>query len=175
MKFSSSTEELINCLKQYTYLLKVRNNALAHLSQTSAEMRAALENDRQDEVDELLARRQKECEQFALINQEMKLDEGLVLRLARMAATDSNAELRELGETTLKLVSDSETLGESILACQYDCENILKSKLQATSEALQKSVRRRKLDNTYGPAIKHQAATPAFFGQTDNEPQYCND
>ncbi len=156
----SSRDELLECLRGYAVALQARKGALARLSRTSCQIRSKLESGRTVNLDDMLERREQECQQYAAACEEGPQGDNALLEAAESAehATD---ELGETARTVLSLHTDSKVLAGEIIACQNQCEKMLKERMEATSRALRESSHRRRLDAAYGPACKH--GTPVFL------------
>ena len=158
--FSSSREELVASLKAYTSLLAARNEALERLSATSAEIRSTLSGADTPDISDALRHRDADIARYSSLCAGGAADES-ALDAAMTAANIANGEMTELARSVVGLREDTRALAEDVLACQNECEALLKARVAATAKALHQSARRRKLDAAYGPALDHK--TPAFM------------
>lgn len=157
--FCSPKDELIVSLRTYTSLLSERNEALSRISTTSAEIRSTLRNTDSPDISDALLRRDRDIAYYSTLSGGEQ-DESIV-DAAISAANAANDELGELARSVIALREDSRTLAEEVLACQSECEALLRSRLDATSKAIQRSSKRRRLDAVYGPAVNHE--TPVYM------------
>jgi hypothetical protein len=157
--FWSSKDELVDSLRAYTSHLAARNKALARIAATSAEIRSTLAAADTPDISDALRRRDADIARFSSLCDIDKTDEA-ALDAAMQAANAANGELAELARSVVALREDSRALAEDVLACQGECEALLKARVEATAKALRQSTRRRKLDAAYGQAVNHQK--PAF-------------
>lgn len=158
--FSSSRDQLLSSLKSYNELLKARQEALSQISKTSTELRSALQDGNTAGVDIALQRRDQDCTRLAPLCRP-GIDEDAIIDAVKRATTSANDELGRLSQVVLTLHEDSHTLTQDILACQAECENLLKNRIESVGAALKQSSQRRKLNATYGPAHKHEV--PVFL------------
>ncbi len=156
--YCSSRDELVNSLKNYTALLAARNEALSRVWNTSAEMQCALAASDAPDIANALARRQQDIAAFSALVAAQDED---AIDAAIAEASLANGELGDLAQSVLSLREDSRSLAEKVLACQSECESLLKSRLAATSQRIRQSTQRRKLDAAYGPAVRHDV--PRFM------------
>lgn len=156
----SSREELVASLKAYTSLLAAQNEALARISRTSAEIRSTLSVSETPDISDALRRREEDIVHYASLCANDAPSDSTV-RAALAAAGSANDELATLARSVLALQEDSRWLAQEVLACQSECEALLRERVEATAKALQRSAHRRKLDAAYGPALDHD--TPAFM------------
>lgn len=154
--FSSSRDELVSSLKTYTSLLAARNEALSRVWTTSAEISSTLANTDSPDISEALAHRNQDIARYSALCQTQ--DESLI-DAAITTAHSANDEVGELARSVVSLREDSRSLAEKVLACQSECETLLRSRIEATSKAINRSNQRRKLDAAYGPAVRHETPT----------------
>lgn len=157
---STSNEELLASLSNYAYLLQERKDALVHLSRTSEEVRSILVRDPTADIGPILSRREQDCRSLESVFGGSRSD-TLVIGAAQRASASPDARMSNLAHLILALHAELQTLAEKVLACQNECETILKQRLEATARALRDSTQRRRLDATYGPACRHE--TPTFL------------
>lgn len=158
--FSASREQFVASLRSYTSLLKDRNEALTQISRTSSEMRSTLSGDAEADITSLLERRDQDCARLAGVCGNGVNDDAII-SAAKHAAGSANDEMGTLARMAVSLYSDTRTLAQEILTCQTECEAILRTRIEATANAIRESKQRRKLDAAYGPACKHD--TPVFL------------
>ena len=158
---SAGQQELVASLRRYTSYLEERNAAVTELLRSSENLCSHLRNDPSSDIDAVLNQRENHCRRFVeLADTENKTDASAVVSL-RGDATETSDELRALTSGVESLQAQCQSLTQSILVCQSECEAILRGQLQATAHALRQSVHRRKLDAAYGPACKRQS--PVFL------------
>ena len=158
--FSSSKDNLLASLKSYTVHLAAQNEALQQLSSTTSEMRSALGKEGAPDISAALNRREQQIARYVELCSSSRADEALVEEA--LAATEMpNDELNSAAKSVIALREDMLSLTQQIVMCQNDCETLLRTRLESTSEEIQKSARRRKLDAVYGPAISHES--PSFM------------
>ena len=121
-------------------------------------MRCTLAANDAPNISDALARRDQEIDAFSALAADQN-EEAIDATIAE--ASLASGELGELARSVISLREDSRSLAEKVLACQNECEMLLKSRLKATSQRLRQSTQRRKLDAAYGPAVKHD--TPWFM------------
>ncbi len=155
--FSSSRDDLVASLRAYTTHLAAQNEALQQVSATTAQMRSKLAKEENPDISDALLKRDNEIARYEALRDSANQSELLDAALDASMAT--NAELNSIARSVIALREDSRALAEDILACQSECETLLKQRLEATSDAIHRSVRRRKLDAAYGPAISHDVPT----------------
>lgn len=158
--FSSPRDELIASLKTYTSHLAARNEALTRLSVTSSEIQSTLRGMASPDISGALKRRDQDIAHYSSLCDYSSQDEAIV-ESAIEAAHAANDELGDIAQSVIALREDSRALMEDVLASQRECEALMKSRLEATTKAIQQSSKRRKLDAVYGPAINHE--TPTFM------------
>jgi len=154
----STREELAASLKAYTSLLAARNQALMRISAVSAEIKTTLAGSDTPDISHALQRRDSDIEHFSSLCSDGVSEESL-LSAALAAANSASDELVELARSVMALREDSRLIAEEVLACQGECEALLKSRVEATSMALRRSNQRRRLDSAYGPALSHDVPT----------------
>ena len=159
MEFSSSRDEIIASLKTYTSHLAARNEALSRLSATSSEIRSTLRNANSPDISDALVRRDQDIAYYSALCDSSQ--DETVVDAAIDAAHAANDELGDIARSVIALREDSRTLIEDVLASQRESEALMKSRLEATTKAIQQSSKRRKLDAVYGPAVNHE--TPTFM------------
>jgi len=142
-------------LERHTAILQARKDALERLLATSAEVRAALESNQ--DIGELLERRERECRSFAALCQENED----IPDLAPIAIGDDRDPASEAARHAISLDRDIQRLGEQILACQAECQAIMRARLDALAGAIRESVQRRRFESAYGPACSQD--TPVFL------------
>jgi hypothetical protein len=128
-------------------LLRARKDALERLLATSVEIRTALESPDSgsrsgQNIDELLERREQECRSFAALCQENG-------DIREPHSDDAGGRPSDLATS---LDRDIQQLSEQILACQSECQAIMRARLDALAGAIRESVQRRKVESAYGPA-----------------------
>jgi hypothetical protein len=119
----------------YAGLLLARKEALEALSRTSEEVREALLKDGPVDIGDILDRREEDCK-----------------RLAAIWAGIDVPEPAALTPDAIALQSLSEELAQRIIACQSECEAMLKQRIDTTAQAIRESSHRRKLNAAYGPS-----------------------
>ena len=157
----SPNEGARDSLKSFGSLLEKRNLALARLSSVSREVRTALQRDPSADIGAILQRREEECVKFASIPVGPITDEQTLLREAERAAGTANGDAKATAVWVLGLHADAQALANEVMTCQAECETLLKERLKSVSKALRASAQRRKLDDAYGPAHRHD--TPVFL------------
>jgi len=145
---------MVASLRAYTSVLTTRNEALMRLSHTSMEIRSRLKSDDSPDISDVLERRAQDCARFDAACQGAA-DIETIVDTAIESAQGANDELGELARSVITLQEDSRTLAQDVLACQIECEALLKKRIEATARAIRESSARRKLDAAYGPACKH--------------------
>ncbi len=155
--FSSSRDDLVASLRAYTIHLAAQNEALQQVSTTTAQMRSKLTKEENPDISDSLLRRDNEIARYEALRDIANQSE--LLDAALDASNTANEELNSIARSVIALREDSRALAEEILACQSECEALLKQRLEATSDAIHRSVRRRKLDAAYGPAVSHDVPT----------------
>lgn len=154
----SSREELVASLEAYTSLLTARNEALARISRTSAEIKSTLSTSATPDISDAIRRRDEDIAHYASLCADGAPAES-TMQAALAAAGMGNNELAELARCVIGLEEYSRSLAREVLACQSECEALLRARVEATAKALQQSAHRRKLDAAYGPALDREAAT----------------
>jgi hypothetical protein len=155
--FSSSRDDLVASLRAYTSHLAAQNEALQQVSVTTAQMRSKLTKEENPDISDALLQRDSEIARFEALRD--SADQTELLNAALAASNTTSEELNSIARSVIALREDSRALAEDILACQSECEMLLKQRLDATSDAIHRSRRRRKLDAAYGPAISHDVPT----------------
>ena len=153
-----SRQDLAASLSSYIALLGEQRDALSQLHRTSSEVRRALEHGNEADVDHLLQRRDQECRRLGDIRERAGAVDD-VIEAARAASAGADNSLAETARALIALQADSQSLAQEVIACQNQCEAILKERIETTARALRESTQRRKLDAVYGPAVKHTSPT----------------
>lgn len=151
---TNTQSESRNLLRRHIAVLEARRDALSDLSRIGDELRSRLCRDPEADIDGLLDAREQQCNRLSSLASSIRRADSSD---AGQVADDSTRDARAVAS----LKSESLSLVEDILACQRECEAVLRERLSAASDALQESVRRRKLDAAYGPA--HKRSTPTFL------------
>ena len=154
-----SRDELLTSLKDYTALLETRKDILTQLFQISNEILLTLRNSARPDISRALKRREQKCRKYALLCSYK--DRDTVLINAARTAAHIDDEVGQLARLVIALHEDSCVLGQKILVCQSECEVLLKTRIEATTQALCESKQRRKLVSAYGPACG--GITPRFL------------
>lgn len=157
--FSSSRDELVSSLKAYTSVLAQTNEALSRVWTTSTELRATLSSSDSPDIADALTRRDRDIADYSALCGAAR--NKPLIDAAVAAANTANDELGEIARSVIALREDSRSIAEQVLACQSECEALLKSRIEATGKAIRQSTQRRKLDAVYGPAVSHDA--PVFM------------
>lgn len=152
--------DLATALSRWQARLEQRRDAITLLLHTSAEMRANLLNDPLNDMSALLQRREADCRRLAEVASLVPASEPMLLDAARRLQNRQD-DLGSLARSTLSLHDACRTLADDVMACQSECETMLKAGIEATAKAIRESVQRRKLGAAYGPACKH--STPVFL------------
>jgi hypothetical protein len=168
--YSSSREELVASLKAYTSLLAERNEALVRISATSAEIRSTLDGPDTPDISDVLRRRDTDIACYSSLCGDNARDDSILATASALAHTAPmppgmipggivDGELAEIARSVIALREDSRSLADEVLACQSECEALLRTRVESTSKALRRSAQRRKLDAAYGPALHHESPT----------------
>ncbi|MCE5323126.1 hypothetical protein LLG46_07400 [bacterium] len=160
MGHSTSNESLISQFKEYKALIDAKNEGLDALSQSNKSLLLALKNDLTDSINVILKRRSKQCENMHTLCRRLD-DDGSVLKLARDIASSDGGDLGCLARDLLAEKEKTDLAAEKILSDQMACISLMKSRLEATSVALKRSVQKRKLIAAYGPTSGQ--STPTFL------------
>lgn len=152
--FGEPKEQIVASLRAYTSLLKDRNAALGRISGVSERLLSTLAADPTADVSHLIEERESECKRLASVSPSVPTD-------TLNTIANRSDEAGALARSAAALDSDAQVLGDRILACQAQCETIMKTRLEAISKAIRESGQRRKLDAAYGPACSHD--TPMFL------------
>jgi hypothetical protein len=139
-------------LRHYSSILENRVSILSALACTSDQLRVTLRDNPLVNIGSLLRQRDGECRQLA--------------HYADCAApsaldTDRRDELGDASRQARSLELEARTLSERIMACQTECETLMKTRLDSISKAIRQSNQRRKLDAAYGPAFN--TYTPVYL------------
>ena len=162
--FAASPGDPAAPLERHTAMLQARKDALEGLLATSAEIRAALESPESSsgqDIGELLERREGECRLFAALCRENDPETFRGDLAAAADSDDGGLSPESLRGRAVSLDRDIQQLSEQILACQAECQSIMRARLDALAGAIRESVQRRKVGSAYGPACTHD--TPVFL------------
>ena len=159
--FSASREDILASLTRYTTILQGRRDALVRLSNSTAEMRSSLQVDKEPDISKLLRRRERDCRSFAALCGNGTDDDPTVISAAQKVAGAANDEIGRLARSALSLQADIQALGQEILSCQSECEEMMRARLESVAQAIRESAQRRRLDAAYGPACNHES--PVFL------------
>lgn len=158
-QYSSSRETLRNSLQDYAAFLHEKNQTLTEISHAGASLLIMLKNDLPEGMDNLIKEREQACRRLIdLCKNDSWKDLGLMDRARKLAANNSD-DLCRLARELLELNVRAQRIGDEVLNSQKECEAIMKSQLDATSSALQHSVRKRKLSSAYGPVSTQHSPT----------------
>ncbi len=152
--FGEPKQQVVDSLRAYTSLLKDRNAALGRISGVSERLLSTLAADPTADVSRLIEERESECRQLASVSAAVPTE-----TLDALAGQSDEAGV--LARSAAALDGDAQALGDRILACQAQCESIMKTRLESISKAIRESGQRRRLDAAYGPACSHDA--PMFL------------
>lgn len=147
-------DQIVDSLRAYTSALRERNSVLGRISGVSERLLSTLASDAAVDVGEIIEERESECRRLRPVSPSIP-DEVL------NGWASQNDEAGALARSAATLNSDAQALGDRILACQTQCETIMKTRLEAISKAIRESSQRRRLDAAYGPACSHD--TPTFL------------
>jgi len=156
----SQSSEILQALREYSAILQRRAQALADLRKTSDRMLSILQQDPTADITELLRHREQECLKLGELCKSGFNGERQLLETAKLVET-SEGELALAAREVLSVQAYCEKLSQEVMACQQECELILRTGLEAIERAIRESKQRRKLDSVYGPACKH--STPIFL------------
>jgi hypothetical protein len=159
--FSSSREQILASLKHYSKVMRDKNEALLELQKTSQDMKSTLKTSDLPGISEIINKREKQCIKAAKAFEAQKLDLSMLIEFARRASDDTNDELYVMASNLAEMQTYSNSMAESILSYQQECEHILRRRLESTGEAINNSVKRRRLDSAYGPA--HTGTNPRYI------------
>ncbi|MCE5314865.1 MAG: hypothetical protein ABFD49_05905 [Armatimonadota bacterium] len=159
-EYSSSKQDVVSHLREYITVLEAKNAGLTALSQSSNSLKIALEHDLDSSIKSILKQRGRQCKSIAAVCKQTK-DNKKLMEFAQALAERDNGDIGRVAQMLIEQQSKSDSLAEEVLACQKQCETLMKSRLDTLSHALKSSVQKRKLNAAYGPACKH--ATPTFM------------
>lgn len=135
---------------EYKDYLIEKNRRLAEILGTSEEIRALLQRVEEADIDPQLDLREKQCKGLAeYVKSSGIVEKALNTNAETVAAGDSQESV--LAGEVMKQVAIHNDFRDKIFKCQKDCEELMHARLKAVSNAIQSSVKKRKVTAAYGP------------------------
>jgi hypothetical protein len=160
--YQTTRDALLKALKQYSSVLEERKAALAAISHTTTQIKQAISADGEIQLDIVLNQRGLEIGNYEQVNSRIGDELDRLIDAAQRCASDTSDEMYRTASSLIAMKAEQQSLAQNVLACQQECETMLKARLDVTAKAIRESRRRRKLDSAYGPAISHKSQ-PLFM------------
>ncbi len=137
-------------LSEYKKYLTEKNRLLAQILGTSEELRALLQRAEEIDIDPQLDLREKQCKALAEYVKSSGIVEKALNTNAEKVAAGSSQDSAAASDV-MKQVAIHNDFRDKIFKCQKDCEELMHARLKAVSNAIQSSVKKRKVTAAYGP------------------------